>query len=66
MLKRKSLTTAIVVPLLIGWVGLFHLMQQPRFSTYRTVDVVQLLGSGVCFGVAMVALMMLVRGSRNA
>jgi hypothetical protein len=66
MFSRKSLTSAIAVPLIVGLIGLMHLMQQPRFATFRNVDVVQLLGSGMCFGVALVAALALLRGARNA
>jgi hypothetical protein len=66
MYNRKSLTSAIAVPLIIGLVGLMNLAHQPRFASYRNVDVVQLLASGMCFGVALVALFALLRGPRNA
>lgn len=66
MFSRKSLTSAIAVPLIIGLIGLMNLMRQPQFASFRNVDVVQLLGSGMCFGVALVALFALLRGPRNA
>jgi hypothetical protein len=66
MFSRKSLTSAIAVPLIIGLIGLMNLMGQPQFASFRNVDVVQLLGSGMCFGVALVALFALLRGPRNA
>ena len=40
----------------IGSIGLFQLMEKPRFAMYHTVDVIQLLASGACFGVALIAL----------
>jgi hypothetical protein len=64
MINRKPLGSGIFVLILIGSIGLMNLMHQPRFETYRTVDVVQLLGSGMCYGVALVALLMLIRGPR--
>jgi hypothetical protein len=66
MFSRKTLSSAIAVPLIIGLIGLMNLMNQPRFASYRTVDVLQLTGSGMCFGVALVALFALLRGPRNA
>jgi len=66
MFSRKTLPAAIVVPLIIGLVGLTNLMHQPRFASIRNVDLVQLLGSGMCFGVALVALFALLRGPHNA
>lgn len=64
MRSRKSLTIAVATPLVIGIIGLTQLMQRPQFASFRTVDVVQLLGSGMCFGVALVALFALLRGPR--
>ena len=43
-----------VVPIMIGLVGFFRVTLSPSFEMYRAVDIVQLLGSGVCFGAAMV------------
>jgi hypothetical protein len=64
MFNRKILASAIFTPTVIGSVGLVNLVHQPRFETYRTVDVVQLLGAGACYGVALVALFALLRGPR--
>lgn len=67
MLKRKPQTIAMVIliPLLAGVPGLVHLMSEPRFDTIRTVDVVQLLGSGMCFGVALTAIFALLLNKRE-
>jgi hypothetical protein len=65
MLNRKALASAVAVPLFIGLIGLTNLMHQPRFESIRSVDVLQLLGSGMCFGVALASLFELLRGSRN-
>jgi hypothetical protein len=64
MFNRKVLGSAIFAPIIIGSVGLVNLMHQPRFEAYRTVDVVQLLGTGACYGVALFALVLLLRGPR--
>lgn len=64
MFKRKSLISAVMVPLVVGVAGLTHLMSQPRFAAYRSVDVVQMTGSGMCFGVALFALIVLLRMRR--
>jgi hypothetical protein len=66
MLNRKLAVSAIAMPLVIGLVGLMNLMHQPRFATFRNVDIVQLLGSGMCFGVALVGLFSLLRGARTS
>jgi hypothetical protein len=64
MFSRKVLGSAIFAPILIGSIGLVNLMHQPRFETYHTVDVVQLLGTGACYGVALFSLVLLLRGPR--
>jgi hypothetical protein len=64
MLQRRSLISAVMVPLIVGVAGLAHLMSQPRFAAFRSVVVVQLIGSGMCFGVALFALIVLPRTPR--
>jgi hypothetical protein len=41
-------------------------MHRPRFASFHNVDVLQLLASGMCFGVALAALIALLRGPRNS
>jgi hypothetical protein len=64
--SRKSLGSAVAMPLIIGMIGLTTVLQRPRLASVATVDIVQLLGSGLCFGVALVALFALLRASRNS
>jgi hypothetical protein len=66
MIKRKPLVMVMLLPVLVGSSGLIHLMSQPRFAGIRTVDVVQLTGSGMCFGVALCALFALLRSKHEA
>jgi uncharacterized membrane protein len=66
MLNRKSLIPAVVVPLIVGLLGLMSLMNRPRFASFHSVDVVQLLASGMCFGVALAMLIAWLRGPRNS
>jgi hypothetical protein len=61
MFRRRSLFPAVMLPLILGVAGLVHLMGQPRFAVYRTVDVVQMTGSGFCFGIAFCALIVFFR-----
>jgi len=46
----------------VGLSGLFSLINRPRFQTYHTVDVLQLLASGMCLGIALVGLLQIFRG----
>ncbi len=61
MLKRRHGSIAILPMMIVGSIGLLNLMQRPRFAMIQTVDVVQLLGSGVCFGVALTVLIFWLR-----
>ncbi len=65
MVDRKRPPIVIsIIPLMIGLAGFYRVTQSPSFEFYRTVDIVQLLGSGACFGAVMVAVVLRLRGSR--
>ncbi len=49
----------MLVLILIGSIGLVHLSEQARFQAFHTVDVVQLLATGMCYGVALAGLLTL-------
>jgi hypothetical protein len=65
MRTRRQLLSSIFVPVFMGSLPLFHVTQQPRFQLFHNVDVLQLLASGMCFGVALSALVALIRGPRS-
>jgi hypothetical protein len=48
-----------------GVVSLFGMLSRPTFATIRGVDVVHLIGTGMCFGGAIVALVLYLRSSRG-
>ena len=52
---RSNLHTWLRVAVLIitAIVGVTSVASQPRFATVHWVDVLQLLGAGACFGVAI-------------
>lgn len=56
---------AIFIPLFIGIIGLAPLLGKPRFQAFHAVDVLQLLASGMCFGVALCAAVVLRRQGRG-
>ena len=66
MARGKALGSAIFVPVMVGGIGLINLTHKARFATFHTVDVVQLIASGMCFGVALMSLILLLRGPRPA
>ncbi len=63
--RRRFIPPFVLAPLFVGLIGLFELVRKPRFETFHTVDVLQLLASGMCFGVALAALIAILRGSRT-
>jgi hypothetical protein len=57
MVERKRPPVVVcIIPLIIGVLGFSSLTQNPQFESYRTVHVVQLLGSGACIGAALASL----------
>ena len=47
----------VLVPLFVAFMGfaaLINAASSPSFATLRTVDVVRLIASGICFGAALV------------
>ncbi len=55
--RKRPPIVLFIIPLMIGLFGLHRVTQSAPFEAYRTVDVVQLLGSGACFGAALVGVM---------
>ena len=52
-------------PLLFGLMGIARLFGNPRLAAIRTVDVVQLIAIGMCFGVALTTLATFLRRPRD-
>jgi hypothetical protein len=63
--RHTHLATGAFVPLLIGSFAVFDLTQKPRFANFHTVDIVQLIASGMCFGIALTALIEFLRKPRS-
>lgn len=53
-MRRRPLAAIVI---LMGIIGLAALTRNPNFQNIRTVDVLQLLGSGMCFGVGLTILL---------
>jgi hypothetical protein len=58
---RRRRFAMVLIPVIVGLSGLLTLINRPRFQTYHTVDVLQLLATGMCFGIAFVWLLMAFR-----
>jgi hypothetical protein len=48
----------------MGFAALVNAVSSPRFALWRGFEVARLLGSGMCFGVAIFSLAMFVRARR--
>jgi hypothetical protein len=58
--RSRAIFPAIL--LLFGVLGVFNVLEMPRSAGLRTVEAVQLVASGMCFGVALVWLVARLRG----
>ena len=65
MNRKRPPIVVWIIPVLIGLAGFYRVAQSPSFEMYRAVDIVQLLGSGVCFGAAMAGVIFMLRGVRS-
>lgn len=64
MANAKGMIAAVFMPIVIGVIGLSTLMSRPRFTAFHAVDVLQLIASGMCFGVALASLVAALRSRR--
>ena len=58
-MKRPG--TAVFICVAFGAISLMNMALNGRFETLRPVDVVQLIGTGMCFGAALVGLVTILR-----
>ena len=61
MSDRRRFVRIFFVLLVFGLGSFIGMLGKPSFETIRTVDVVQLIGTGMCFGGAIVALVLVLR-----
>jgi hypothetical protein len=61
MTLRKSVPAYFI----IGLIGFINVSRNPRFAAFHTVDILQLLTSGVCFGLAVAAMVAIRRGQQS-
>ena len=61
MSNRRKLYLFFVL-LFFGLSSFLNIASKPRFETFHAVDVVQLIGIGMCFGAAIATLVIFFRG----
>lgn len=64
-IRKRSLGVSISVLIVIGSVGFINLSQRARFQAFHTVDVLQLLATGMCYSVALAGMFSYFRGARK-
>ena len=63
--ERRSLLRVFVVLTLFGLLNCFAMLGKPSLAQIRAVDLVRLIGTGMCFGGALVALGFSLRRARG-
>ncbi|MGA2591001.1 MAG: hypothetical protein ABSH32_13865 [Bryobacteraceae bacterium] len=58
-MKRPG--TGALITVLFGAVSLMNMAFTGRLEVFRAVDVVQLIGAGMCFGAALVGIVAMLR-----
>jgi hypothetical protein len=66
--NRRKVAPGLFVPVFLVFMGIIafsNAASKPSFAALRAVDVVRLIAVGMCFGGALVALIMFFRGDRS-
>jgi hypothetical protein len=59
--ERRRRLVPIWVPLLLGLMSLSNMLSRPRIALLHGSDIVQMIGTGMCFGVALATLIAFLR-----
>ena len=51
-----------IIAVFIGLIGFLRISRNPRFELFHAVDILQLIATGMCFGVALAIFL---RGRRS-
>jgi hypothetical protein len=61
--QRRRRLVPIWVPLLMGLLSLSNMLSRPRIALLHGSDIVQMIGTGMCFGVALATLIVFLRSN---
>ena len=64
--RSRRRLAPVWVPLLLGFMSLASALSRPRMADVHGSDIVQLIASGMCFGVALTTLIMFLRDRRSS
>lgn len=57
--------TSPIIAAVFGCISFMNVSRNPRFEAFHAIDIVGLLVSGLCFGVALAGFAMLMRQRRS-
>lgn len=63
--QTRARVVSIIVLIIIGSVGFVNMQAKDRYKLFRSADVLQLIGTGMCYGVALAGIFELVRKARE-
>jgi hypothetical protein len=61
MKKGRAFGVFVAVPIIMGAIGIATVARSPEFAAIRCVDAVQLIASGMCFGVSLAWIVRVIR-----
>jgi len=64
--RGRRRLVAFWVPLMFGFMSLANAVGRPQLAALRGVDIVQLIATGMCFGVALTTLIVYLREQRSS
>lgn len=69
MTNQRKAAPRIFVPIFLVFMGIVafsNAASKPSFDSFRAIDVVRLIAVGVCFGAALVSLIVFFRDRRSS
>ena len=64
--RYRHVATGVFFPLFLAVGGFFDLTQRPRFQSFESVDVFQLIVCGMCLGIALTGFIEFLRKPRSS
>lgn len=61
MNKRRKFSRIFFVLIFFGVMNLLHMLSSPAWASIRVVDIVRLIGTGMCFGAAIISFVVYVQ-----
>jgi len=61
-MKKRRGFVVVFIPLMFALFSGLNIIGSPRFASYRAVDIVHVLGTGMCLGAAITLFVVFTRG----